>query len=262
MKHLLGIILATFIICPIFAANPASKIGSNILEAIAKKNPTKAGSKTAKSTIETLVEKEIPRAYQKECLAMCIKYPKSQDIILKNAEYFVPLSREIGDNFLKHETLSPGITKLSEGIIGRDGLKLLAKESPQDFLNTVRYLSKNPNRAKAYISTYKFCDKLMTPKNILATGAGLGVFKICYDFGASIKEIAEGALNIMTAFAKENPFAAFVTITIAIMTLACIIFGVAKRALKKLFTPIYAFCRKLLFRRKNLKDRSSNAANT
>lgn len=261
MKNLIGIILITFLACPIFAANPAGKVGAEILEALVKKTPSKVLPKAAKPGIKTLIEKEVPRVYQKECLALCAKYPAAQDIIMKNADYFVPLSREIGEDFLKHETLSPGITKLSENIIGRDGLRLLARESPQDFLNTVRYLYKNPNRAKAYVATYKFCDKLLTPKNILATGAGLGAFKICYDFGASVKEITEGALNIMTVFAKENPFAAFVIITAAIMLFACLVLGAAKNLFKKLFAPIGILWKKLFGKRKHAQSDSSNTLN-
>lgn len=261
MKNLLGIILITFLTCPLFAVNPAGKIGSEIFETLIVKGQSKVVSNTGKSNIEVLIKNKIPHAYQKECLAMCKRYPDAQNIILKNADYFVPLSREIGDDFLKHEVLSPGIARLCEGIIGRDGLKLLAKESPQDFLNTVRYLYKNPSSAKAYIATYKFCDKLLTPKNILATSVGLGAFKICYDVGTSIKEVTEKTLDVMTDFARENPFTAFVTITMAIMALVCLIFGVIKKILKKLFVQTGAFWGKFFGKKKHLKNESSNTAN-
>ena len=90
---------------------------------------------------------------------------------------------------------------------------------------------------------------------------GLGAFKICYDVGSSIKEVTEKTLDVMTDFARENPFTAFVTITMAIMALVCLIFGVIKKILKKLFVQTGAFLGKFFGKKKHLKNESSNTAN-
>lgn len=228
------------IACSAFAANPVAK---GLAEALVQGGKFES-RRLAKEGAEALAEKEAAKVCSKECLRLCEKYPAARALIMKNGDEFVLLSKRFGDDAVKHEIANPGILKFGEDVFGADGVGLLAKESPETFFNLTKYFKRKPELAGAYLGAYKIADKLATPKNIVATGFGFGLFKICCDGGASVRELASGISDTVGKIAEKNPIAALFAIFSAILLFASALFGTLKRLFAKLFSPLLCAAKK------------------
>lgn len=190
--------------------NPAISIGKSISGGI-------------RNSKVSFTKKIASKSYIEECRILCKKYPAAEKFIMKNPDYFVSVTKRFGDSAVKHEVAYPGILKFGEDVFKTDGAKLLLKEDPETFFKLTKYFKKNPKLAGKYLYIYKIADKLATPKNILATGVGFGLFKVCFDTGASIKEFASDLSDVVHKVSGEHPI---MSMLIIFSTIAAVIFAV------------------------------------
>lgn len=240
MKKITLILLILSITCSLYSANPIYK---SLAEAIVSGG--KFESKYfSRESAEALAEKTAAKACRKECLKLCEKYPEARAIIMNNSDEFVLLSKRFGDDALKQEIANPGILKFGESVFGTDGVRLLAKERPETFFNLTKYFKRKPEQTASYLGIYKVAEKFTTPKNIVATGLGFGLFKMCYDGGVSVKEFASGISNTVDKIADKYPAVALFTIFSTVLIFILVFFGVAKRLFMKLFSLLFFTARR------------------
>ena len=214
MKKIVCIFLAVSLAMTSFAANPVAKIVSQLIRVSEKASEKPTIKAAAKASSESGTR-------------LCAKYPHLSAAIAKNEDKYVSLAKKFGDDAVKHEAANPGIVLYGEKTFGKDGAKLLMKESPEKFFSLTKYFAKHPKQTRSYMNAYKIAGKIATPKNIMATAAGLGIYKICCAIGAGLKDAAE---------AYPAAFMLFVSIAVFLVLWRASLF------LRKIFSPLLPFC--------------------
>lgn len=118
---------------------------------------------------------------------LCIKYPDSVKILTVNTDELLNLSKRIGPDFLKLETINPGITKQIVKTFGEDAVPKLVNHDSDDIIKLLHKANKTKNlKERTHMLT-----KFITPKNIMAIGFASGLVLVAKSISDGIRYFAQ-----------------------------------------------------------------------